>query len=65
MNPKHSIEVEISPTGEITATVKGVTGTACTQISAWLDKMGEVVEDKHTIDFSAPPQKAQTVGKVS
>jgi len=47
----HTIEVEITPEGEIKATVKGVPGPKCGELSAFLDGLGTVVEDSHTPDY--------------
>lgn len=48
---KHSIEIVITADGTITGEVKGVKGTSCSDISKWLDELGEVTEDRHTPDF--------------
>ena len=54
----HTIEVEITPEGEIKATVKGVNGPKCGELSAFLDDLGTVVEDQRTSDY----YRSQTVG---
>lgn len=56
--PPHTIEVEISPDGEIKATVHGVTGSICSQLSSWLDQLGAVKEDRQTADYT----KRQSAG---
>lgn len=57
----HTIDVTITEDGEIKATVQGVTGPACEDISKFLDRLGEVVEDTKTPDFY---QAVQGVGYV-
>jgi len=54
----HTIEVEITETGEVKATVKGVAGSKCGELSAFLDELGTVLEDQRTPDF----YRQQTVG---
>jgi len=56
----HTILIEIAPDGTLTGTVQGVAGPACTSISAWLDEIGEVTEDRHTADFRKPGSQALT-----
>ena len=42
----HEIEIVIDLSGDFEATVLGITGTACSDISAFLDQLGEVTEDR-------------------
>ena len=52
MNAKaHTIEITITPDGEIIGEVKGTQGPSCTSLTAWLDEIGEVTVDKHTPDW--------------
>ncbi len=51
----HTIEIEITPQGEVKATVQGVKGAACTDISKFLDELGEVVEDQATAEMYEQP----------
>jgi hypothetical protein len=46
-----TIDIEITPDGEIKSTVSGVSGPQCGPLSEFLDKLGEVVEDSPTADF--------------
>lgn len=58
----HEIVIEIDASGKITGTVKGVTGKACTTLSAWLDLLGSVEVDLRTPDYDKP-EKVHTVGQ--
>ncbi len=46
-----TINVEIDPQGNVRATVEGVTGPACTEVSAFLDALGILVVDENTGDY--------------
>lgn len=61
MNPKHTIDISIDEEGKITSEVKGITGSACTQISKFLDDLGTVTEDRHTSDYYKTPKQGITV----
>ena len=67
MNPTpaapHTIDIEIAPDGQITGTVKGVTGPACSDISKWLNSLGEVTEDQHTPDYYKTTQQTFQAGR--
>jgi hypothetical protein len=63
---KHQIIITIDPkTGEIKSTVKGVTGKACSQVSKWVDELGEVTRDEHTPDWYQEPKQSIKVGYTS
>lgn len=53
-NQPHTLIVEINPDGTVTGEVKGVTGKSCSDISKWLDELGDVKEDRHTADWYKP-----------
>ncbi len=53
---EYTIEIEIRD-GKVHATVKGVDGPKCGDLSRFLDQMGAVEVDQPTADF----QKAATV----
>jgi hypothetical protein len=61
--PAHTIEITIMPNGEVKSTVKGVKGTACHEISKWLDDLGKVTHDSKTPDFYQGLQQVGTVSK--
>ncbi len=66
MNPTPNtptIDIVISEDGQITGTVHGVTGPSCSDISKWLDSLGEVVEDKHTPDYYQTNQQTVKVNR--
>ncbi len=48
MMKHYEIEIEIAPNGDIKAIVKGVKGSACRPLSAWLDELGIVTDDRDT-----------------
>lgn len=53
-NPNaHTIEIEITPEGQIKSTVKGVSGPDCGRLTKWLEELGSVTKDEHTLDFYA------------
>ena len=45
------INIKILPNGKIQATVAGVEGPACSNISAFLDQLGKVEVDQNTDDY--------------
>ena len=48
--PEYTIELEIKD-GKVHATVKGVAGPKCGELSKFLDQLGEVEKDEQTPDF--------------
>jgi len=46
-----TIEITIDEEGQTTGEVKGVQGPSCSDISKFLDELGEVVEDRPTPDY--------------
>lgn len=63
MSDPHQIVIEIKPDGQITGEVKGANGPKCTSLSAWLDALGKVTEDKQTPDYYKPDAQGVTVGQ--
>lgn len=59
---KHEIEIEILPDGKIKSTVKGVAGPSCSDLTKWLEQLGEVESEGHTDDWRKPNQ-AVIVGR--
>jgi len=55
MSQPHTIEIEITAQGEVKATVQGVKGAACADISRFLDELGDVVEDRATTEMYEQP----------
>jgi len=51
----HTIEIVITPDGEVKATVQGIKGPSCGEASAFLDRLGEVVEDRDTAEYYEQP----------
>lgn len=45
---RYEIEIEVTPEGEIKATVKGVKGKQCGPLSQFLDELGIVTHDGDT-----------------
>ncbi len=61
--PPHEIEIVIDLEGNFEATVLGITGTACEGISAFLDELGEVTIDQHTLDYFGDPKQTIKIKK--
>lgn len=57
----HQIKVTIRPDGKITSEVIGVEGPACTTLSAWLDELGKIEEDRHTPDYRKQPKQGVVI----
>ena len=55
---KQDIEIQISPTGEVTFTVKGIKGASCLGETAFLeDALGNaVVDQERTTEFYEAPE---------
>ena len=45
------IEITIHPNGQVEYTIKGVKGSACEDISALLEKLGQVEQEERTGEF--------------
>lgn len=45
------IEITIHPDGKVEYTIKGVKGSACQDISALLEKLGQVEQEERTGEF--------------
>jgi len=54
----YEIEIEIDENGEIKAVVKGIKGQSCSDISKFLDELGEVLRDDPTAEFRQQPVAA-------
>lgn len=61
---KHEIDVVISDGGKIEATVVGIEGATCKDLTKWLSKIGQVIEHNVTKDFFKK-EKVLIKGKVS
>ena len=58
----HQIIIKITPDGEIKSEVKGVSGPSCSNLSKWIDQLGQVTEDKNTPDYYKADGQGVTVG---
>jgi hypothetical protein len=58
----HIIEIVIAEDGTLTSEVIGIEGQECTNITKWLDELGEVEVDKHTSDFYKTPKQTVKIG---
>lgn len=47
----HTIDVVIDENGSIQATVNGLPGPACGDVTRWIEALGEVVEDVKTPEY--------------
>lgn len=45
------IEIAILPDGRVEYTIKGVKGSACEEISALLEQLGQVEQDERTGEY--------------
>jgi len=59
----HQLILTIKPDGSMTSEVKGVSGPKCTDITKFLDQLGNVVEDKHTEDYYKQDGQGVTVNQ--
>lgn len=59
----HVIEIQILPDGQITGQIQGVAGPSCTSLTAWLDELGNVIEDRKTPDYYKPQGATVKIGK--
>jgi hypothetical protein len=62
LNVPHEIVIEVTKEGETKTTVEGVAGPACSDLSAFLDMLGVVVEDQPTDDFYQTVEADEEVG---
>ncbi len=46
-----TIDVKIDEQGNIEATVEGMAGPACADVSKFLDELGQVTEDQNTAEY--------------
>ncbi len=51
VNIPHTIDVVIGADGQVHATVQGVNGPQCGDLSKFLDELGTVVEDNRTPEY--------------
>ena len=58
-NTPHTFQITITPEGKIIGEIKGVSGPQCASLSAWLDELGKVTEDRSTPDYHR--RSSQTV----
>lgn len=55
MSQPHTITLTFDEEGNVEATVEGIAGPSCSEASAWLNDLGDVVEDKETPDYYTTP----------
>ena len=48
---QQEIEIAILPDGHVEYTIKGVKGSACESISALLEQLGKVEQQRHTGEY--------------
>jgi hypothetical protein len=58
----HIIEIVIGEDGKLTSEVIGIEGQDCTNLTKWLDELGEVEVDKHTSDYHKIPKQTVKIG---
>lgn len=46
-----TLNITISPNGQVTSEVKGVAGPGCEQLQQWLAELGDVTVDRRTPDY--------------
>ena len=57
----YKLIVTISADGKRSFEIKGISGTGCAALLAFVDKMGEVVSEEHTADFYREPEAEQGI----
>ena len=66
MAQKVELEVEISPDGEVSFTVKGLKGHGCMDLAKQLEEaLGEVQEQTRTPEYYETQQVVQTTKRTS
>lgn len=56
---KEEIEITVHPDGRVEYTIVGVKGSACADISALLEQLGQVVHEERTGEFYDKDNDAQ------
>jgi hypothetical protein len=51
MSERHDIEIAIHPDGTLEYTIKGMKGSGCENISALLEKLGQVTHEEKTGEY--------------
>ena len=59
----HTIIITIDENGKLSGEVKGISGPHCGPLSAWLDELGEVIDDRQTPDYRKPAQQSVVIGR--
>jgi hypothetical protein len=47
----HRVKLKIHPGGKIESVVEGISGPACEEKTAWLNRLGRVVKDEPTAEM--------------
>lgn len=50
-NQAHTITLTLDEQGQLVAKVEGIKGPACTDVTKWLQKLGEVTHDENTAEY--------------
>jgi len=48
---KEEIEIAVLPDGRVEYAIKGVKGSACEDVSALLERLGQVEREEHTAEY--------------
>jgi hypothetical protein len=48
---KQEIEIKVYPDGHVEYTIKGIKGSACANISALLEQLGQVEHEEYTGEY--------------